>query len=142
MQALSLSKNELTIDSLAGMLECKTSLFVFVWRLTTVMIVAYKKKSEMAVAIWLLIAVVAIVYVIVIDDKQSASGSLWQQLIAPMLGVANGIAFPSACWFYVKSKDRSGWWILVLPLQHSCRRSPSKSLRSFPRRSGKCTNPS
>ena len=35
--------------------------------------------------------------------------------ILPLLSISAVIALLALCWFYVKAKGRSGWWVLLVP---------------------------
>ncbi len=47
-----------------------------------------------------------------IDPKQSGLANV----VVPLFSLVAGIAFICACWFHIKAKGRSAWWILVLAL--------------------------
>ncbi|ARV19915.1 hypothetical protein AEP_02990 [Curvibacter sp. AEP1-3] len=36
-------------------------------------------------------------------------------LALPVLSTLTAIALLALCWFYVKTKGRSGWWVLLVP---------------------------
>jgi hypothetical protein len=36
-------------------------------------------------------------------------------LALPVLSTSAAIALLALCWFYVKTKGRSGWWVLLVP---------------------------
>lgn len=74
------------------------------------MIPAYKKKTNSAGAVCLVTMIGAAVWVTLSDPKQVGLGSV----AVPLLSLVAGIAFICACWFHIKAKGRSGWWILVL----------------------------
>ena len=76
------------------------------------MIQAYKKRTSAAGAVCLVAIIAAVVIASVIDPKQPGLANV----VVPLLSLAAGIAFVLACWFHIKAKGRSGWWMLVLPL--------------------------
>lgn len=74
------------------------------------MIQAYKKKTSVAGTVCLVAIIAAFILASIVDPKQSQVVSL----VLPVLSLVAGIAFIAACWFHIKAKGRSGWWILVL----------------------------
>jgi len=76
------------------------------------MIQAYKKKTGTAGAVCLVAIIAAVVITSAVDPKQAGLANV----VVPLLSLVAGIAFVLACWFHIKAKGRSGWWMLVLPL--------------------------
>ena len=76
------------------------------------MIPAYKKKTGAAGTVCLVAIIAAVVVASAIDPKQPGIANV----VVPLLSLVAGVAFICACWFHIKAKGRSGWWILVLAL--------------------------
>lgn len=71
------------------------------------MIAAYKKKSNFAALAFVCgITALFIVQQLSFDDRVPALGSV--------LAWVSGTALICSCWFYLKAKGRSGWWMLLL----------------------------
>ena len=71
------------------------------------MIAGYKKRGNAAAVIF----VIGIAVLIIVEKPNS--GSLVTALLT-LCGWASLIAFTCSCWFYLKAKGRSGWWMLML----------------------------
>lgn len=56
--------------------------------------------------------IAAVILLTVADPKQMQSVNL----LLSLLSLVAGVAFTSACWFHIKAKGRSGWWISALVL--------------------------
>ena len=78
------------------------------------MILAYKKKANTAALIWLISIPIGIFVIfisaVIVNPQTQHSIDLGMALV----GLFSGIAFVCSCWFYIKAKGRSGWWILML----------------------------
>lgn len=73
------------------------------------MIATYKRKSNIAAAVFG-VALILTVVLFVADRNIWASS----QDIAQFCALIGGIAFYYALWAYVKSKGRSGYWVLLV----------------------------
>src|SRR5438552_10797674 len=74
------------------------------------MIQAYKKKTSVAGTVCVVAIILAVIIASIFDPKQSQLVSL----VLPLLSLIAGVAFIAVCWFHIKARGRSGWWILVL----------------------------
>ncbi len=78
------------------------------------MIPAYRKKSNSAAAVVLATVVALLAFALFGDETQQAPQSVGMQMVGPLIGITIGLAFAISCWYYIKAKGRSGWWILVM----------------------------
>lgn len=71
-------------------------------------------KNLASVAFWLLLLAVSAAFIL--GHRLPASVGNGLALALPFLSISAAIALLAWCWFYVKAKGRSGWWILLVPL--------------------------
>lgn len=74
------------------------------------MIPEYKRKSRIAVGFFLAPIVFAFLFgALGYSSDDSKSANVFSSLV-PLVIM---ISYPVACWFYIKAKGRSGWWLLT-----------------------------
>jgi len=73
------------------------------------MIAKYKRKSNIAAAVCGVALILALLSIFINE------GNIWvsSQDIAQFCALIGGIAFYFALWAYIKSKGRSGFWVLL-----------------------------
>lgn len=78
------------------------------------MIPEYKRKSNIAAGVCLagFVGTFASAYL-----GAASAPNPTTAVVLPVFLLVAGTSFIAACWYYIKAKARSGWWILVLLLQ-------------------------
>ncbi len=71
-------------------------------------------KNVAALAFCLLLLVVSAAFIW--GHLLPASVANGLALALPFLSMSAGVALLAVCWFYVKGKGRSGWWVILVPL--------------------------
>lgn len=74
------------------------------------MVLEYKLKAKVAgsVALALFLGMIASLFLADLSPSKA-----WQ-IIQPLLSLSCGVAFITACWFYLGAKGRSKMWLLLL----------------------------
>jgi hypothetical protein len=70
-----------------------------------------RNLSALAFCILLLVVSSAVIWGHLLPDAVGNGVAL----ALPVLSTLTAIALLAFCWFYVKTKGRSGWWVLLLP---------------------------
>jgi len=80
------------------------------------MILAYKKKAD--VAMWVMLSAISVVIAIFVlaDLEDLNTEGSWSKFFRDVAFGIGTIAALLACWYYIKAKGRSEGWFLVLPL--------------------------